>query len=227
MPRAEKIQEASKVRILLVDDHQMIRDGLTLLINHQPDLCVVGQASDGEQAVQQALALQPDVVVMDLTMPKLNGLQATQRIKAQRPHIKILALTVHEDASYLRQLTQASAEGYVLKRAAGEELIRAIRKVAAGGVYYDANLTGKALLKQWHSGAPATGEATAQLTQREEDVLTRIAQGYTNKEIAAQLDVGVKTVETYRARIAEKLGLHSRAELVQFALRQGWLRETV
>jgi two-component system, NarL family, response regulator NreC len=215
-----------RLRILLADDHKIIRDGLKLLVNDQPDMHVVGEAGNGREVLEKAQELKPDVVVMDLSMPELNGLQATIRLKEERPEIKVVALTVHEDESYLRQLCQAGAAGYVLKRSAGDELIQAIRTVAKGGLYFDPTLANRALAGQ---RAPSTGKGephTAELSDREKDVLIQLAWGYSNKEIAAKLNISVKTVETYKVRIGEKLGLHSRSEMVQYAMRQGWMNET-
>jgi DNA-binding NarL/FixJ family response regulator len=215
-----------KLRILLADDHKIVREGLRLLINSQPDMQVVGEAADGLEALKQARDLQPDVVVMDLSMPLLNGLQATERLKAEHPGIKVVALTAHEDEGYLRQLCKVGAAGYVLKRSAGDELVKAIGAVAKDGVYFEAALAGKALARQM-TGAPVKNEArAAELSEREKKVLNMLAWGYSNKEIASQLSLSVKTIETYKRRIGEKLGLRSRTEMVLYALRQGWLNET-
>ncbi len=215
-----------KLRILLADDHKIIRDGLKLLVNEQPDMQVVGEAGDGREVLEKVRTLKPNVVVMDLSMPELNGLQATTRLKEERPEIKVVALTVHEDESYLRQLCKAGAAGYVLKRSAGDELIQAIRTVAKGGVFFDATLASRALAGQ-HGPPMVKGEPhTAELSEREKDVLIQLAWGYSNKEIAAELGLSVKTVETYKVRMGEKLKLRSRTEIVQYALRQGWMNET-
>jgi len=214
-----------KLRILLADDHEMVRDGLRLLIDGQRDMRVVGEAGNGQEALQQARDLKPDVVVMDLSMPELNGLQATERLKAERPEIKVVALTVHEDPSYLLQLCKAGAAGYVLKRSAGDDLIRAIRAVAAGSLHFDPTVASKALTSRRGEAPGKTGLHPGDLSEREKEVLILLAWGYSNKEIAGDLDLSVKTVETYRVRIKEKLGLRSRTEIVQYALRQGWLNE--
>ena len=213
-----------KLRILLADDHKMVREGLRLLIDSQPDMRVVGEAANGREVLQRARELKPDVVVMDLSMPELNGLQATERLKAESPEIKVVAITANEDESYLRQLCKVGAVGYVLKRSAGDELVKAIGLVAKGGVYFEAALASKALAKQMTGGKSETG--TVELSEREKEVLVMLAWGYSNKEIAGQLALSVKTVETYKVRIGEKLGLRSRTEMVQYALRQGWLNET-
>jgi DNA-binding NarL/FixJ family response regulator len=213
----------AQLQIFLADDHVVVREGLKALINAQPDMLVIGEAGDGNSAWEQARACQPDIVIMDVTMPGLNGVQATAQIKRDCPQIKILALSVHEDTSFLRQLLTAGASGYILKHAAADDLIQAIRMVAAGGLYLD-----PALAKHVVAGYVRVPMATstlfgADLSEREIEVAQRVAQGYSNKEIAAQLNISVKTVETYRARALEKLGIDSRSALVRYALSRGWL----
>ena len=215
-----------KLRILLADDHKIVREGLRLLIDSRSDMHVVGEATNGREVLLKARDLKPDVVVMDLSMPELNGLQATEQLKAERPEIKVVALTAHEDESYLRQLCKVGAVGYVLKRSAGDELIKAIGTVAKGGVYFEAALAGKALSRQMAGTSVKNEPRTGGLSEREKNVLIMLAWGYSNKEIAGHLTLSVKTVETYKVRIGEKLGLRSRTEMVQYALRQGWLNET-
>jgi len=215
-----------KLRILLADDHKIVREGLRLLIDSQPDMHVVGEAANGEEAMHKAQEFKPDIVVMDLSMPKVNGLQATQRLKAEQPEMKVLALTAHEDERYLRQLCKAGAAGYVLKRSAGDELVKAIGTVANGGVHFEATLASKALASQMTGFTAHNEMRVGDLSEREKEVLLMLAWGYSNKEIAAQLSLSVKTIETYKVRIGEKLRLHSRTEMVQYALRQGWLNET-
>jgi len=214
-----------KLRILLADDHRIIRDGLRLLIDGQPNMRVVGEAANGKEALRQARELKPDVVVMDLSMPEMNGLQATERLKAEHSEAKIIALTAHEDEGYLSQLCRAGASGYVLKRSAGDDLIQAIAAVARGDVYFEPTLASKALARRLKGPLAGPQAHSGNLSEREKDVLTRVAWGFSNKEIAAELGLSVKTVETYKVRIAEKLGLRSRTEMVQYALRQGWLNE--
>ena len=214
-----------KLRVLLADDHKIVRDGLRLLIDGQRDMRVVGEAGNGKEALQQAHDLKPDVVVMDLSMPKLNGLLATERLKAEQPNVKVVALTVHEDSSYLLQLCKAGAVGYVLKRSAGNDLIDAIRTVARDGLHFDASLANKALAGQPGDLSGKAGLHPGHLSEREKEVLILVAWGYSNKEIAGKLHLSTKTVETYRVRLSEKLGFRSRTEIVQYALRQGWLSE--
>jgi len=215
-----------KLRILLADDHKIVREGLRLLIDSQPDLQVVGEAANGKEVLQQSRVLKPDVVVMDLSMPELNGLQATERLKAEQPELKVVALSAHEDEIYLSQLCKAGAAGYVLKRSAGDELIKAINTVARGGVHFETTLASKALARQMTGASPKNELPAADLSDREKEVLIMLAWGHTNKEIAGELSLSVKTVETYKVRIGEKIGLRSRTEMVQYALRQGSLNET-
>lgn len=213
----------ARLRIFLADDHAVVREGLKALIHTQPGMEVIGEAEDGRTAWQAAQELQPDVVIMDASMPHLNGAQATQQLKRACPHIKVLALTVHEDIGYMRQLLEAGASGYVLKRAAAEELIHAILIVSDGGVYLDPHLAGKVVGSFVGKQSVSKALHGSDLSQREGEVLRLLAQGYSNKEIATQLGISVKTVETHKARSMEKLGLHSRVEIVRFALQQGWL----
>jgi DNA-binding NarL/FixJ family response regulator len=212
-----------KLRVFLADDHPVVRSGLKGLIDAQTDMEVVGEAYDGAAAVKAVAALCPDVVVMDVSMPGVGGAEATARIRAEVPAVKVLALTAHEDRGYLQLLFKAGARGYVLKRAAADDLVRAIRAVAAGGTYIDPAVAGQlipAANRTPVEGVPATG---ADLSEREEEVLRLIARAHPVKQIAARLDVGVRTVETYRARGMEKLGLKTRADIVRYAAHRGWL----
>ncbi len=211
------------VRVFLVDDHAVVREGLKALISAQPGMAVVGEAADGLAACEQVPGLVPDVVVMDVSMPGMTGTQATERLHRECPLVRVLALTVHEDKSYLRQLLAAGAAGYVLKRAAPAELVRAIRVVAAGGVYLDPAVADKVVRGFVRRPAAGPGPAAAELSDREGQVARLTAAGHSNKEIAARVGLSVKTVETYRTRAMEKLGLRGRAELVRYAVQQGWL----
>jgi two-component system, NarL family, response regulator NreC len=215
----------SKLHILLADDHAVVREGLKTLINGQTDMQVIGEASDGASALRLAADCQPDVVIMDISMPELNGAQATAQLRQECPNIKVLALSVHEDTGYLRKLLEAGAAGYVLKRSAADALIQAIRTIAAGGVFLDPLLAGKIADNLIGASGDDRAAPAAALSERETDVMRLIAQGYSNKEIAGLLNLSVKTVETYKARAMEKLGLDSRVAIVRYALRQGWLQE--
>lgn len=214
------------LRIFLVDDHAIVREGLKALITAQAGLAVVGESDDGLDACERIPALRPDVVVMDVSMPGLTGSLATERLRKEYPLVKVLALTVHEDKGYIRQLLAAGAAGYVLKRTAPEELIRAIRVVAAGQVYLDPRMAGK-VVGDFVRRSPASDapEGAPALSEREVGVARLTAAGHSNKEIATRLDLSVKTVETYKARALEKLGLASRADLVRYAVQQGWLQD--
>lgn len=215
-----------KWRILLADDHVVLRDGLTALIDAQSDMEVVGSASDGISAVQQTVQHQPDIVVMDVSLPLVNGVQATIQLQAAAPASRVVALTRHSESAYVRQLLQAGARGYVLKQSASAELITAIRVVAGGGTYLDTVLTDRAVnfFVSTHTRSPNNTET--ELSERETDVVRLTAHGFSNKEIATQLGISVKTVDTYKARAMEKLELHSRAALVRYALQRGWLDQT-
>ena len=213
------------LRVVLADDHAVVREGLKSLIEAEPGMTVVGEAADGLAACERVLELRPDVVVMDVSMPGVGGAQAAERIRRECPGVKVLALTVHEDKGYLRQLLAAGAAGYVLKRAAPAELIRAIRTVADGGVYLDPALAGK-VVKGFVRRSPGedTAAAGGELCDREVEVVRLTAAGHSNKEVASRLDLSAKTVETYKARALEKLGLETRADLVRYALQRGWLQ---
>lgn len=215
----------TSLRIFLADDHAVVREGLKSLIDAQPDMEVTGEAGDGNVACELVPGLQPDVVVMDVSMPGMSGAKATEQLRRTCPGVKVLALTVHEDKGYLRQLLEAGVAGYVLKRAAAEELIRAIRTVAAGGVYLDPALAGTVVGGFVRKPAGKGVLEGNDLSDREAEVVRMVAAGHSNKEIAGRLVLSVKTVETYKARSLEKLGLHSRADLVRYALGRGWLQE--
>ncbi len=216
-------KDGGVLRIVLADDHAVVREGLKALINAQSDMRVVAEVGDGQAAVDAAHAFEPDVLVMDLSMPVLGGTDATVRVRAECPSVKVLALTVHEEREYLLQLLRAGASGYVLKRAAPSELIRAIRTVAGGATYLDPVVAGTVVESYLEAERVVPRPTKAALSGREYEVLIRIAKGYSNKEIAGALGLSVKTVETYKARVAEKLGVRSRVEIVRYAVSQGWL----
>jgi DNA-binding NarL/FixJ family response regulator len=214
---------SNKIRIVLADDHAVVREGLKTLIHAQEDMVVVGECADGTSAVQAVAEVKPDVAVLDISMPGLNGAMAARQIIQSSPETKVLALTVHEDRSYLRELLDAGAAAYILKRSAADELIRALRMVAAGDLYLDPSLAGKVVASLVGRNTDANGASRGDLSDRETDVVRLIAQGYSNKEIAAHLNVSIKSVETYKTRSMEKLGLRSRTDFVRYALHQGWL----
>ena len=213
-----------KLRVMLADDHAMLREGLAMLIGGQEDMVVVGQASNGREAVEMAKASKPDVAVLDVSMPELGGAAACEEIVAACPGVRVLALTRHADAGYVRRLLQAGAAGYVLKKSAGDALINAIRTVAEGGTYVEPALAG-ALLQRAYSQPQGAARAAAELSLREEEVMRGIAWGRSNKEIAAELGLSIKTVESYKAAALEKLALRNRADIVRYALGRGWLNE--
>ena len=214
-----------KLRIMLAEDHLTVREGIKLLINSQPDMSIVGEVGDGIAAVKVAQRLVPDIVVMDVSMPKLSGFKATKRLKSVSPDVKILTLTRHNDEAYLRQLIESGASGYVLKQSSPNELIRAIRTVARGSNYLDPALTGKLFSDFSSRAASLRGAAKGRLTDRESEVLRLIALGNSNKEIADLLEVSVKTVEAHKANAMHKLDTRSRVEIVRYAILQGWLDE--
>ena len=218
--------DSRNLRILLADDHVTVRQGLKMLIESQGDMTVVSEASDGTAAVEQARALRPDVVVMDISMPGMNGLVATRTLKSIQPDSVIVILTRHGDDAYLQELLGAGADGYVLKQSAASELVQAIRATAARNRYLDSALTARVtagFLAKSGRKAQATG---ASLSDREAEVLRLIAAGYSNKEIAAQLALSVKTVEVHKANASRKLCLKGRIDIVKYALLQGWLSDT-
>lgn len=214
----------TRIRVLVADDHAVLRAGLRMLINAHTDMEVVGEASTGEEAVQQARAMKPDVVLMDLTMPGAGGIEATSRIVRECPGVRVLVLTMHDDAAYLRSVLAAGASGYALKRSADAELLSAIRMTYRGETYLEASLAGIVVREALGRKAPHSELSPGQaLSDREREVLRLVAQGHTNQHVADELSLSVKTVETYRARLMTKLGLKSRAELVRYALSAGLL----
>ncbi len=215
-------EKSRPLRILLADDHVTVRQGLKLLIDGELDMKVVAEAGDGEEAVRRARDAKPDVVIMDISMPGMNGLAATRALKEIQPNAVIVTLTRHGDDAYLQELLRAGVSGYVLKRSAPAELLQAIRATAAGGQYLDSTLTAR--VTESYVGKEGRGKkpATA-LTEREAGVLRLIATGYSNKEIAARLEVSVKTVEAHKANAMRKLELSGRIDIVKYAILQGWL----
>lgn len=213
------------IRIVLADDHGVVREGLKMLINAQPDLEVVGEAADGEQALKQILALHPDLAVVDISMPIMNGLQLMSKLNQTDSPARVLALTANEDRAYMQQMLKLGAVGYLLKRSVAEELIQAVRTVSSGRRYLDTRVVDEIVQDLSDPKRSEESPKLVQLSEREQEVMRLIAQGYANKEIAARLDISVKTVETYKARSLLKLGLHGRSDIVRYAISQGWLRD--
>ncbi len=213
-----------KTRIVLADDHPIVLNGLRNLIRAEPDFELVGEAASGLSALKIIREQRPDVAVLDISMPELNGIVLSRRLAGEMPALRLLVLTLHEDRAYLNQALEAGVRGYVLKRSAVENLVQAIRAVVVGGLYIDPAIVGRVFeSKQVNKRLAARKGVAPALTDREADVLKMAALGFTNKEIASRLDVGVKSIETYKARGLEKLGLKTRAELVRYASGQGWL----
>ncbi len=212
------------IRILIADDHAVMRAGLRLLLNGQEDMQVVDEAGDGWQTVEKAVALKPDIVLLDITMPGLSGLEAARQIRQKAPEVKLVVLTMHDDEAYLRQFLQIGATGYIVKKAADTELVAAIRAVHRGESFVHPSLT-RVLIDRYLQQPPLVKakESVEELTRRETEVLRLVAQGYTSQQVADQLSISVNTVETHRAHIMEKLGLRGRAQLVRYAIARGLL----
>ena len=206
-----------RTRILLVDDHAVVRQGFKMILDAQSDMEIVGEAANGREAVELAAQLRPDIVVMDVAMPELNGIEATRRVIAADPHIRVIALSMHKDSVYVREILRAGARGYLLKDSGADDLVKAIRAVA-GGESYLSPAVSNAVLDDYRKHVTNPIDL---LTSREREVLQMLAEGKTNKEIAVVLNLSVYTVDAHRGRIMEKLNLHSINELVRFALRNG------
>lgn len=215
-------ERTAPLRILLADDHVTVRHGLKLLIDGQADMKVVSEASDGKSAMENAIAIKPDVIVMDISMPGMNGLAATRALKQKHPKAVIVTLTRHGDDAYVQELLRAGVSGYVLKQSAPNELLQAIRAAAAGGQYLDSTLTPRVTARLLGRG-DKTSKPPTTLSEREAEVLRLIAAGYSNKEIAGRLSLSVKTVEAHKANAMRKLELRGRIDIVKYAVLQGWL----
>jgi DNA-binding NarL/FixJ family response regulator len=222
------IDESKNIRLILADDHAVVRAGTRQLLERQPDFDIVGEASDGEEAVRLAHELQPDVVVMDVRMPRVSGVEATRRIKAECPDVRVLVLTAHDDDEYVFALLQAGANGYILKTAEFEELVRAIHTVAAGQSALAPEVTGK-VVAQFTSGKSLpdmlanTEDQYDGLTERELGILKLVGNGLSNKQIGKQLFISDRTVQAHLSNIFSKLGVSSRTEAVMHAVRKGWI----
>lgn len=210
------------IRILLADDHAILRDGIRALLSDETDLNVVGEAENGRQAVEQARALRPDIVIMDIGMPLLSGLEATTQIRRDVPEARVLILTMHQNEEYLARVLAAGASGYVLKDVAGRELVSAIRQVAGGEAFFSPSMTKTLTSLYLHSlEAERTHDPYSDLTIREREVLQLVAEGFTNHQIAEMLKLSIKTVKTHRLHLMQKLDLHDRTELVKYAFQKG------
>jgi DNA-binding NarL/FixJ family response regulator len=215
----------SSIRVLIADDHAIVRDGVRALLALSEDITVVGEAANGQQAIELARSLAPDVILMDIAMPGLGGLEATLEIRKDNPQAKILVLTQYEDREYIRRFLKAGVSGYVLKKAAGSELTSAIRAVSRGGLVLDPDVAREAMREQVGSATPGrAADPYETLTDREKQVLKLVAEGHSNKEVAELLDISVKTAMSHREHIMQKLDLHSRTDLIKFALQQGVIR---
>lgn len=212
------------IRVFIADDHAVVRAGLRLLIDDQEDMEVIGEAGDGWQTVEQTISLRPDLVLLDITMPGLNGLEVASELRRRVPNVRLLVLTMHDDEAYLRQCLQAGVSGYILKKAADTELVAAVRAVVRGETVVYPSLTGVLVDGFLHKPERTQARGSGRdLTTRETEVLRLVAQGHTSQQIADLLSISVNTVQTHRAHIMEKLGLNGRAELVRYALANGLL----
>jgi DNA-binding NarL/FixJ family response regulator len=211
------------VSILLVDDHAVLRDGVRMVLETQPGFQVVGTTKNGRDAVQLAKELKPNIAVLDIAMPAMNGLEATRHILECCPDTRVVILSMHEGEEYLREALRAGASGYVLKRAAAQELVGAIQTVCRGESYLDPALT-RTLISDYVRQVERGDEAPDSLTDRELEVLTLVAEGFTNRQIALKLKISIKTVQTHRANLMDKLNLHDRTELVRYAIRRGLIQ---
>jgi len=216
----------STARIVLCDDHPIVLAGLRNMIAAEPDFELVGTASNGIAALKLICESRPDIALIDISMPELNGIVLARRLSEEAPSVKIMVLTLHEEQAFLKQALDAGVRGYLLKRSAAENLVQAARAVLTGGLYVDPAIVDRVFVGGARRNRRPTGPLSMpDLTERETDVLKLTALGYTNKETARRIDVGVKSVETYKARGLEKLGLNTRAELVRYASARGWLAD--
>jgi len=216
---AAVIPKTSPITLLLVDDHPVVRKGVGFCLARRPTLRIVGEAGDGREAIRKARELMPDIVLMDIDMPEMNGLTATEVLRRELPRIKVLILSMHQNTEYVGRIIQSGARGYVLKEAPVEDLVKAIETVHAGEVFFSPDVARVALNQFVREGEPSDGGEL--LTSREREVLTQIAEGLSNKEIACRLNVGVRTVETHREHIMQKLDIHSIAGLTKYAVLNG------
>jgi len=215
----------ARLRIFLADDHRIVREGLRMLVAAQPDMEVVGEADNGRTAVALTQSLVPDVVVMDVSMPDVNGLRATEVLHASNPDVRVLALTRHTEGGYVQQLFQAGASGYILKQSAADDLVRAIRAVAGGHTYVDPAIADEAVSRGQQRRVGPNAFTGRGLSAREEEVLRLIAWGLLGREIATRLQISIKTVEAHKTNAMSKLGLVSRIDVVRYAVMRGWMQD--
>lgn len=217
----------NKLRILIAEDHISVREGFRYIIESQDDMEVIGEADDGRAAIEMARELKPHIVLMDISMPKLNGMKAAATLKRVAPDIKILTLTRHTDTAFLQELLKAGVSGYVLKQSSSDEIIRALRAIARGGNYLDPAITGKVFNDYTEKQSRPRGDTTGvPLTDRESEVLRHIALGYSNAEIADKIDISVKTVESHKTNALKKLDMRTRKDIIRYAILQGWMQDT-
>ena len=217
---------SQRLRVLVADDHAIVRQGLRLLIDGEPDMIVIGEAADGKSVLEQARALKPEVVVMDISMPTMNGLMATRTLKSVQPDVAIVAVSRHEEDTFVQDLLRAGASGYVLKQSAPAQLLRAIRAIAAGGVYLDPAVSTRVADGLLGGRLDRRHAADATITDRESEVLRLVAIGHSNKDIADRLKISIKTVELHKANAMRKLGLTGRVDVIRYGVLQGWLYDT-
>jgi DNA-binding NarL/FixJ family response regulator len=211
------------IRITLNDDHPLVLAGMKALLQDVQGIEIVGEATDGCTALDIIRQTLPDIAILDISLPGMSGLDVARAVSNELPQVHLLALTVHEDHAYVQPMLQAGARGYLLKRSAADELERAVRAIASGGLYLDPAIAEKALPSPSSEHASAGNRAASALTSRESEVIRLIAQGFSNKEVAGQLNISIKTVETYKARAIGKLGLFTRADIVRYGVARGWL----
>ncbi|MHB1125689.1 MAG: response regulator [Bacillota bacterium] len=215
------MSETGTTTVLVVDDHTLVREGIVSLLSRDPSIKVIGQAETGEEGVAKALHLKPDVVLMDISLPQMNGLEATAKIRTKDPEIKVLILSMYDNDEYVIQVLKYGASGYVLKKAMAQELINAIKTICSGETYLYPSVATKLVNQMLRTPEKSKLEKQDPLTERENEILSHVARGFTNKEIAELLDLSNRTVQTHRANIMKKLGIHSTVELVKYAIKKG------
>lgn len=214
---------ALPIGVLIVDDHHLVRQGVRMVLDAEPDITVLGEATTGAEAMSLLEHLTPDVVVMDISLPDMSGIEVTRHVRTHYPQVRVVGLTIHEEEPYVLGMLRAGADGYIVKRTAAPDLVRAIHTVHAGGAVLDPMIA-RNVIAGYTSRAPETPESGLEpLTQREREVVILVAEGLTNAQIAARLGITAKTVQTHRSRIMEKLGVHDRTDLVRYGIRRGWV----